>query len=129
VLIIVKVRTQWAQGHDSACHGLGEPYRPHTRPIRGIAKRLPWSPCGPAEICNLLTTRNINLLLNTKVIRILFSNKKRVSVELTPNVMNIVQSSDLRKESGKCLVVMLAIVDGTGPVVSPFNHGARGQSV
>lgn len=43
--------------------------------------------------------------------------------------MDIVQSSDLREETGECFVVMLAIVDGPGPVVAPLDHGAGGQSI
>lgn len=48
---------------------------------------------------------------------------------IAPDVMDIVQSADLREETGVGLVVVFTEVDGAGPVVSPFNHGAGLQSI
>lgn len=44
-------------------------------------------------------------------------------------MMNIVQSTNLGKECCKWLVIAAPVVDGTCPVVSPLNHGARFQAV
>lgn len=45
-----------------------------------------------------------------------------INSSLTPNVMNVVQSTDLRKESSKCFIVILPVINGTGPVIAPFYH-------
>lgn len=44
-------------------------------------------------------------------------------------MVDIVEAADLREEAGKGLVVAGSIVDGTGPVVGPLDHGARLQAV
>lgn len=43
--------------------------------------------------------------------------------------MDIVKPSDLGEKSGECFLVVLAEVDGSGPVVAPFDHGAGFQRV
>lgn len=44
-------------------------------------------------------------------------------------MMHIVQTADLRKETGECLIVVLAIIDCSSPVVAPLDHGTRLQTV
>lgn len=48
---------------------------------------------------------------------------------LTPHMMDIVESTNLRKEGCKCLIIITSIVDSTCPVVSPFNHGSRFETI
>ena len=52
-----------------------------------------------------------------------------MSCFLTPNVMNVVQSSDLGEESPKGLIVVLSKINGPCPIVSPFNHRPWLESV
>lgn len=48
---------------------------------------------------------------------------------VAPHVVNIVQATDLREESTVSLIVDAAKVDGTSPVVAPFNHRSRLQAI
>lgn len=48
---------------------------------------------------------------------------------LTPNVMHVIESTNLGEESSKGFVVVFTEVDGTCPVVAPLDHGARCQAV
>jgi len=48
---------------------------------------------------------------------------------IAPNMMNIIESADLRKESSKGFIVVPAVVDGSSPVISPLYHGARLEAV
>lgn len=48
---------------------------------------------------------------------------------LTPNMMHVVQSSNLGEKSSERFVVILPEIDGTGPVVAPFDHRTRFESV
>lgn len=43
--------------------------------------------------------------------------------------MHIIESTNLREEAGKGLIVVLAEVDGARPVVAPLDHGARSQPI
>lgn len=101
-----------------AFHESAAPCRRHTRPSRAISRRTHEFPCATADPCSLLESWEIS---NFK----LFPR----NTALTPNVMHIVQATDLREEPSKCFVVVLAIVDGPRPVVAPLDHGARLQSV
>lgn len=51
------------------------------------------------------------------------------NVILTPDMMNIVQSTDLREVSGERFVLRAAVCETAGPVVAPLNHGTRFQTV
>jgi len=62
----VRARTQWEPRHDNASLLSGAQCRPHTHPNRVNAKLPLWSPCGPAEICNLQGYHTINIQNNTK---------------------------------------------------------------
>lgn len=44
-------------------------------------------------------------------------------------MMDIVKSTNLREESSKGFVIIFTEVYGTGPVVTPFNHGAGLQAI
>ncbi len=44
---------------------------------------------------------------------------------LTPNMMNIVKSTNLGEKSGKSFIIFLTEVDGSSPIVTPFNHSSR----
>lgn len=48
---------------------------------------------------------------------------------VAPDMMYIIQSTDLREKSRISLVVIAAKVNSARPVVSPFNHSSRFQSV
>ena len=48
---------------------------------------------------------------------------------ITPDVMDVVQSTDLREESSKRFRVFRPKVDGASPVVAPFDHRARFQHI
>lgn len=48
---------------------------------------------------------------------------------LTPNVMDIVQSSDLREEPSKGLVIGRPVVNRPCPVISPLDHSTGLQAV
>jgi hypothetical protein len=48
---------------------------------------------------------------------------------LTPHMMDIVKSANLGKEGCKSLIIIASIVDSTCPVVSPFNHGSRFETI
>lgn len=48
---------------------------------------------------------------------------------LTPNVMDIVQSSDLREEPSKGLVIGGPVVNRPCPVISPLDHSTGLQAV
>lgn len=57
------------------------------------------------------------------------ARRQKIMGSFTPNMMNIVQSTDLRKEAGECFVIRLTEIDGTRPIVAPFDHRARLQTV
>lgn len=48
---------------------------------------------------------------------------------VAPNVVNVVQTANLREESSVGFVVVASEGDGTCPVVAPFNHGAGLETV
>lgn len=57
------------------------------------------------------------------------SPQAQLIVKLTPNVMDVVETSNLGEESGKGFIVAGPVRDGAGPVVGPLDHRARLQSV
>jgi hypothetical protein len=48
---------------------------------------------------------------------------------VAPDVVNVVQATDLREESGVGFVILASEVDRTRPVVSPFDHGSGLEAV
>lgn len=48
---------------------------------------------------------------------------------VAPDVMHVVETADLREEAGVGFIVVASVVDGTCPVVSPFDHGAGLEAV
>lgn len=55
--------------------------------------------------------------------------KSSYTALLTPNVMNIVQSSNLWEKSRKSFIIVLSKIDSSCPIVSPFNHCTRFECV
>lgn len=53
----------------------------------------------------------------------------QILIQPTPNVMHIVQTSDLREEPGKRCVIAASEVNRTRPVIAPLDHGARLQAI
>lgn len=43
--------------------------------------------------------------------------------------MDIVQTTDLREEAGKRFIVGTSMIDCSGPVITPFDHRSRFQTV
>lgn len=115
----MRARTQWALEHGNASLGSMARYMRHTHPSRASARPPHGSLYDPAAICNLKKKRDIFLTH--------FSSFK--CEDLTPNVMHVVKSTNLREESGKGFVVVFTEVDSTCPVVAPLDHGARCQAV
>lgn len=43
--------------------------------------------------------------------------------------MDIVKSSDLRKETGECFIVVFPKVDCPSPVITPLNHSSYQKTI
>jgi hypothetical protein len=48
---------------------------------------------------------------------------------VAPNVVDVVETADLREEPGVGFVVVASVVDGACPVVAPLDHGAGFEAV
>lgn len=48
---------------------------------------------------------------------------------LTPNVVDLAESSNLGKEASKGLVVLAPMIDAPGPIIAPLNHSPRLEGV
>ena len=44
-------------------------------------------------------------------------------------MMNIVESTNLREERCKSLIIVTAVIDGSCPVVAPFYHGSWFEAI
>lgn len=96
------------------------PYMRRIHPNRVNAKRF------LSFLFLLLNYRSLKWKkVSTRVIyiRIKLSNiQEQTKVRLTPKVMHIIKPPDLREKSSESLLVILSVIYGSGPIVSPFNH-------
>lgn len=100
--------------------------RQHIHPSLGHAKRTHGFPYDLEVIYSLKFIKNHKNFVYFPLSNKCYAFRKR---KLTPNVMNIVQATNLRKESGKWNIVCLTILDTSGPVISPFNHSTWFQTI
>lgn len=47
-----------------------------------------------------------------------------LQILVSPQMMHHVQVANLREEASNCLLVVLAISDGSSPVITPLDHGS-----
>lgn len=115
------VRIPSVTKYDNAYLLSAAPCMRHIRPSRANAMPPHGAPYVVATIRNLY--RNGIEKVNKQ------KNGNTSEKKLTPNMMHIIEPSDLRKESGKRFIVALTEFDGTSPIVAPLNHCARLQAI